>query len=256
MATVAAYGGYSLLLLGEGFCSGAIDVGPELTPEQLFAEALIRFDRAIADATAANDATILNLARLGRARALLNTSQLADAATAAEPIPADFVVNTSMDASNARRQNLIFLHLFQNLWSSVDPSFRDLMLDGAPDPRVVVVNSERTGPGTNIVVWQTTKYPAVTTPIPVARHAEAQLIIAEARASAGDLAGAAARRSTRPATAVAPACRSTMPRVRRQRRSATRSSRSGAVSSSSRGDVSGTCAASTCRWYRRPANHT
>jgi starch-binding outer membrane protein, SusD/RagB family len=192
MATVAAYAGYSLLLLGEGFCSGAIDVGPELTPAQLFAEALVRFDRAIADATNADDATMLNLARLGRARALLNTGQPAEAATAAGLIPSTFVVNTSMDASNVRRQNLIFVHLFQSLWSSVDPSFRDLTLNGAPDPRVVVVNSDRTGPGTNVVVWQTTKYPAITTPVPVARYAEAQLIIAEARASAGDLAGAAA----------------------------------------------------------------
>jgi hypothetical protein len=191
MAQVATYAGYSLLLLGEGFCSAAIDVGPELTPAQVFAEALIRFDRAIADATTANEASMLDMARLGRARALLNTGELADAATAAAQVPADFVVNTSMDASDTRRQNLIFLHLFQNFWSSVDPSYRDLTLDGAPDPRVVATNSGRLGTGTTIPVWQTSKYPEVTTPFPVARYAEAQLIIAEARAAAGDLAGAA-----------------------------------------------------------------
>jgi hypothetical protein len=192
LGQVATYAGYSLLLLGEGFCSAAINVGPEMTPAELFAEALLRFDRAIADATAANDATTLNLARLGRARALLNTGQLAAAATEAAAIPTNFVVNTSMDAANTRRQNLIFLHLFQNLWSSVDPSFRGLTIDGAPDPRVVVVSAGRNGVGTNIPIWQAAKYPAVTTPIPVARYAEAQLIIAEARASTGDLAGAAA----------------------------------------------------------------
>ena len=192
MATVASYAGYSLLLLGEGFCSGAIDVGPELTPAQLFAEALIRFDRAIAAATGADAAAMLNMARLGRARALLNTGQLAEAGEAAAAIPATFVVNTSMDAANVRRQNLIFVHLFQSLWSSVDPTYRDLMLDGAPDPRVVTMSAGRTGTGTNVEVWQTTKYPAITTAVPVARYAEAQLILAEARASAGDLAGAAA----------------------------------------------------------------
>jgi hypothetical protein len=192
MGQVATYAGYSLLLLGEGFCSAAINVGPEMTPAQLFAEALVRFDKAIADATAANDATTLNLARLGRARGLLNTGQLAAAATAAALIPANFVVNTSMDASNARRQNVVYRHLFELFYSSVDPSFRGLTLDGAPDPRVVVTNSGRTGQGTNIVVWQASKYPAFTTPIPVARYAEAQLIIAEARVAAGDLTGAAA----------------------------------------------------------------
>jgi hypothetical protein len=192
MAQVATYGGYSLVLLGEGMCSCAIDVGPELTQAQVFAEALIRFDRAIADATSANDADMLNLARLGRARALLNTGQLAQAGTEAAQIPADFVVNTSMDVSNVRRQNLPFLHLFQNLWSSVDPSYRDLTLDGEPDPRVDVTDSGLTGTGTTIQVWQTSKYPAVTTPVPVARYAEAQLILAEARIDAGDLDGAAA----------------------------------------------------------------
>jgi starch-binding outer membrane protein, SusD/RagB family len=192
MGQMAAYAGYSLLLLGEGFCSAAINVGPELTQAEVFAEALIRFDNAITNANTANDASTLGLARLGRARALLNTGQLPAAATAAADIPADFVVNTSMDAASTRRQNLIYVHLFQSLWSSVDPSFRGLTLDGAPDPRVVVTNSGATGPGTNIEVWQTTKYPVVTTPIPVARYAEAQLIIAEERVSAGDLAGAAA----------------------------------------------------------------
>lgn len=192
MAQVATYAGYSLLLLGEAFCSAAINVGPELTQAQVFAEALNRFDRAITDAAAASDASILSLARLGRARALLNTDQLVAAATAAEQIPADFVVNTSMDAVNTRRQNLIFLHLFQSFWSSVDPSYRDLTLEGAPDPRVVATNSGRLGTGTVIEVWQTSKYPAVTTPFPVARYAEAQLIIAEARAAAGDLTAAAA----------------------------------------------------------------
>src|SRR3954468_16632642 len=33
------YAGYSILLLGEGMCTAAINLGPELTPAQLFAEA-------------------------------------------------------------------------------------------------------------------------------------------------------------------------------------------------------------------------
>jgi hypothetical protein len=122
---------------------------------------------------------------------LLNTGQPAAAATAAANVPANFVVNTSMDAANGRRQNIAFLHLNQNPWSSVDPSFRNLTLGGAPDPRVPVTNTGRLGTGTTITIWTTAKYPAITTPIPVARYAEAQLIIAEARVAAGDLAGAA-----------------------------------------------------------------
>src|SRR5437763_787096 len=46
----AAYTGYSIVLLGESMCSAAINIGPELTPAQLFAEAKIRFDSAVVSA--------------------------------------------------------------------------------------------------------------------------------------------------------------------------------------------------------------
>ena len=76
----AAYAGYSLVLLGEGMCSAAVNLSAELTPAQLFGEAKIRFDAAVTAATTANDAATLNLALLGRARALLNLKQPAAAA--------------------------------------------------------------------------------------------------------------------------------------------------------------------------------
>src|SRR5581483_11837916 len=76
---VAAYAGYSLVLMGEGMCSATINVGPELTTPQIFAEAKSRFDSAVVAATAANDATTLSFALLGRARTLLDLGQAADA---------------------------------------------------------------------------------------------------------------------------------------------------------------------------------
>jgi hypothetical protein len=191
MGQLAAYGGYSLIMLGEGMCSAAINVGPELTPAQLFDEAKLRFDKAVTHATAANDAATLNLARLGRARALRNRGNLAAAATDAAAIPPAFVLNISTDAVNTRRQNTLFVHITQSFWGTVEPSFRGLTLGGAPDPRVLVTNSGRTGTAANTPIWTPNKYPAVTTAIPVARYAEAQLILAEARIAAGDLTGAA-----------------------------------------------------------------
>src|SRR5919199_427998 len=68
----ATYAGYSLVLLGEGMCSAAINVGPELTSQQLFQEAQARFDKAVTAATAAGDSATLDLALLGRARTLLD----------------------------------------------------------------------------------------------------------------------------------------------------------------------------------------
>jgi hypothetical protein len=191
MGQLAVYGGYSLLILGEGMCSAAINVGPELTSAQLFAEAKIRFDRAVTHAEAASDDVTLNLARLGRARALVNLGDLAGAATDAAAIPASFLVNISTDAVNARRQNIAYVHITQSAFGTVDPSFRDLTLGGVPDPRVLVTNTGRTGSAANTPIWTPDKYPAIATQIPLAKYAEAQLIIAEARIATGDHPGAA-----------------------------------------------------------------
>lgn len=188
----AAYAGYSLVLLGEGMCSAAINLGPELTPAQLFEEAKARFDSAAVAAGAANDAATLNLAYLGRARALLDLGRPADAAADAARIPATFVAATSTDAINLRRQNFVFVTINNNNWATVDASFRNLTVGGVPDSRVAVTNTGRAGTAPGSQIWTPNKYPALTTVMPIARYAEAQLIVAEGRAAAGDVAGAAA----------------------------------------------------------------
>jgi hypothetical protein len=193
MAQLSVYAGYSILMLGEAMCSAAINVGPELTPAQLLQEAKLRFDRAITEATTANDATTLNLARLGRARTLLDLGDLPAAAADAALIPSNFLVNVSADLTNTRRQNSVFIHITQSFFGTVDASFRNVTMEnGAADPRVAVTNSGRTGTAANTPVWTPNKYPAANSVIPLAKYAEAQLIIAEARIAAGDLTGAAA----------------------------------------------------------------
>lgn len=187
-----AYAGYSILLLGESMCSAAINVGPELTPAQLFAEARTRFDAAVTAATAANDQATLNFARLGRARTLLNLKSPASAAADAALIPANFVYNISTDGVNVRRQNFSFLSINQNIWHTVGETFRNLTIGGAPDPRVAVTNTGRAGTAQGSIIWTPDKYPALTTVMPITRWAEAQYIIAEARVAANDLPGAAA----------------------------------------------------------------
>ena len=188
---LAAYAGYAITLLGEGMCAAAINVGPEMTPAELYAEAKLRFDKAITAATAANDATTLNLARVGRARVQQNLGQLAAAATDAALVPPTFVVTTSADAVNPRRQNFVFFHSAQNFYSSVDPTFQNVLLpNGQPDPRVATTNTGRAGTAPGVTVWTANKHGALTTGMPIAKYAEAQLIVAEARVEAGDLPGA------------------------------------------------------------------
>lgn len=188
----AAYAGYSLTLLGEAMCSAAINLSPEMTPAELFAEAKSRFDKAISAATTANDAATLNLALVGRARVQANTNNLQAAATDAALVPATFVYNFVTNGTDTRRQNFVFLHTAQNSHSSVDPSFRGVTLNGAPDPRVAVTNTNRNGTAPGTQIWTANKHATLTTAIAIAKYAEAQLIIAEARVAANDLAGAAA----------------------------------------------------------------
>jgi starch-binding outer membrane protein, SusD/RagB family len=193
LAQTAAYGGYSLVMLGEVMCTGAINVGPELTSMQLFEEAKLRFDRALTHTAAANDPAVTHFARLGRARALLNLGRYDEAAADAATIPASFVIGTSGDETYTRRQNMVFTHVTQGFFGTVDPSYRNLTMEnGAPDPRVRVTDQNRAGNMVGSRIWTPDKYPTAATPMPITRYAEAQLIIAEARIRSNNLPAAAA----------------------------------------------------------------
>lgn len=185
----ATYAGYDLVLLGEGMCSAAINLGPEIQPPALFTEAVARFDKAIDAATAANDEATLNLAHLGRARAELDLGDLAAAAADAATIPESFVANTSPDAVNARRQNLVFINIAQSSFSTVDTSFRNVLVPGGTtqDPRVTVVDLNRNGTAAGSRLFIPAKDNANNLPLRVGSYAEAQLIIAENAAATGDL---------------------------------------------------------------------
>ena len=191
----AAYAGYSLTLLGEGFCSVAINVGPELTPAQVFAEAKARFDKAVTAATAANDQTALNLARVGRARTLMNlafvtatpdAALIAQAVTDATAVPAGFVVNAVASITGTtRQQNTIFAHTGgtgSSSFSSVDPTFVGLTFGGQPDPRVNVTVTTQRGTDNSTILRFQNKYANLGASAPIARTTEARLIVAEANA--------------------------------------------------------------------------
>jgi starch-binding outer membrane protein, SusD/RagB family len=193
LAQSAAYGGYSLVMLGEAMCTGAVNLSAEMTSPQLFEAALVRFDNALTHTAAANDPLVTHFARLGRARALLNLGRYDEAATEAATIPSSFVIGTSGDATFARRQNIVHTHVTQGFFGTVDPSYRNLVMEnGAPDIRVRVTNQNRTGNVQGTTIWTPDKYPTPAASMPITRHAEAQLIIAEARARSGNLQAAAA----------------------------------------------------------------
>ena len=178
LANTAALAGYSLLLLGEGFCSGVIDVGPELTSEQLFDSAEARFTTALAAANAAGDNNLRYLALVGRARARRNAGDMAGAAADAALVPVGFVYTASASATASRRNNRIFAQNNSDAAVTVAEAYR-----GLGDPRVP---TDSTGRRTSDQqqLWLQKKYTSNTSPTPIATGVEAQLIMAEAAGGA------------------------------------------------------------------------
>jgi hypothetical protein len=176
IARAAAYAGYSYLLMGEAFCTVAFDLGPEKTKQDAFNLAVERFNRAIQlSANGPND--VLNMARIGLGRALLNLGRKSEAAAAVASVPENFVFNVTASDDGNRRQNRIFQQ-FNARNVTVDPGYRNLTIDGVADPRVRTTDA---GLNTaNVRVFTSPKYAGFTTSIPLARTAEAKLIRAEA----------------------------------------------------------------------------
>lgn len=185
----SAYAGYSLVLLGEGFCSAAINLGPALTPAQLFALAKTRFDSAVVAATRAGDSTTLNLALLGRARTQLDLGNSAAAAVDAALIPAGFELDIDHDAVQTRRQNLVYYHTQVGQFSAVDTSIQNAYA-ASHDPRIAVTALGKIGSDGRTPLVFPNKDATATSVQALAKYSEAQLIIAENDVATGNLAGA------------------------------------------------------------------
>jgi len=184
-AEAAAYGGYTYLLLAEGMCDMTVDGGPKISKADVLKTAEQRFTDAIGFATTANDASLKNMAYVGRARERLdagNTSgAAADAALVTDP---KFVrVAEYAEGGAVSREDRLYNMTVRNDFLSVAPQYQNLKLeDGDPDPRVPVKNMNRIGPDNVTQMWQQQKFVAGAgqTPLPIASYAEAQLIFAEA----------------------------------------------------------------------------
>jgi len=192
LAILSAYEGYSYVLLGEGFCSAAVDEGPEMQPDELLKGAVDRFTNAIDLAAKASDDSTLNLARVGRARANLDLGKPDQALSDAQAVPEGYVHYVTRSSVNERRWNRIARVTHSDFFFSVDSSFRDLEFGGVPDPRVSVNDAGRLGHDGVTEVWLADKYTDVSDPIVMASWEEAQLILAEAQG--GDDAVAAINR--------------------------------------------------------------
>jgi hypothetical protein len=136
-------------------------------------------------AEAAGSTDLLNLARVGRARARLDKGDLAGAAADAALVPEDFVyVLEGSDVSGRYYNRVYSQNNASNSATTVAVAYRDLTVQGMPDPRVPVrVTDTLSGDQQNRLARQL-KYDALTADMPLATGVEAQLILAEARGGA------------------------------------------------------------------------
>jgi hypothetical protein len=204
MLTVA---GYTYISFGEDFCSGVpfskvdgdtIAFGQPQTTEQVFDLAIARFDAALAHPGISED--IVNLATVGKARALVNRdvgTDVADAAALVASVPTEFQYVTEHAGSPQRNRNAIFQYGQDFLWSVSDvEGGLGLPFISALDARVPVdsVDDDEDGfadPGLDGTTPQyiLLKYPDPAAPVVVADGIEARLIEAEAQLRANNFSG-------------------------------------------------------------------
>ena len=188
LALALAFGGYSRILLADNFCQITLDVGPPLSPAEVYGQAIDLFTQAIQVAQAAGADSTLNLALVGRARARLNAGDLGGAAADASQVPADFVFVIDYSDNSEREENELVIFTRDRREMSVGEPFRN-----TGDPRVPVCAGEpgapnecpfategEFGPDNQTPLFVQLKYELRSTDLRLASGAEAALIAAEA----------------------------------------------------------------------------
>ena len=184
LTEMRAYSGYALAILGEGMCEMTVDNGPKMTKQETWALAEERFTDAITRATAlggTDGTSLLNMARVGRARVRLDLGNLTGAAADAALVPSGFVRNAEYSEAALTRENRLYNLTIRNKYISVTPAYRNLQVNGVADPRVKAI-ADGNGDDGVTPMWRQQKFIGSTAAVnlPIASYAEAQLILAEA----------------------------------------------------------------------------
>jgi hypothetical protein len=198
--------GYTELLLSEEFCSGVplgtiipgggMRNGVPLTTDSLLGQAVADFDSALAHA-ASND-TVLNLARVGLGRALLDRGRYTDAASAVASVPVGFTYATQLPVFSFQ-QGHVHTNFYAQLAASGSGSFflsvsdreggTGLNFVSAHDARMPIDST--LGPAVaGAPFYYPAKFPiGGAPPVTLADWIEARLIQAEALLQAGNAPG-------------------------------------------------------------------
>jgi hypothetical protein len=160
---------------------GKFEFGAPQSAQQILTTAVAKFDSAIAAAGASGGNTALQLARIGKGRALLDLNQPTEAAAAVAQVPSSFNYSIQHDENTGRQNNAIFaFNYLEGRFSVGDrEGTNGLPFASLNDPRMPIIDAG-TGFDGETELFLTTKYPERKAPTPLALGVEARLIEAEA----------------------------------------------------------------------------
>jgi hypothetical protein len=196
---IQALAGFAYVLLAEAYCNGVptsrVDddgnfaFGAPQSGQQLLTAAVAKFDSAIAAASvASNGGAAINLASIGKGRALLDLNKPTDAATAVASVPSAFNYSIEHDENTGRQNSAIFSFNYLEARFSVGDreGTNGLPFASMNDPRLPIIDAGAGFDG-ETELFLTTKYGSRSSPTPLALGIEARLIQAEAALRTSDL---------------------------------------------------------------------
>ncbi len=212
LSEMLSLAGFAYMMFAENYCSGVpfsnaqpdgtIQYGTPLTTPQMLDTAIDRFNQALAAASildtsiaSATRISRLSLARVGKARALLDAGRPADADTVASGarVATTFMYLVQHDLNSTRQQNGVYNgdKKFKRYGVADLEGGNGLAWISAADPRTPVFRSPSTNKGFDNATAQFDQYRYIDekAPVTVATGAEARLINAEAALQRGDTAG-------------------------------------------------------------------
>lgn len=194
---VLSIGAFAYVLFAENYCSGvpfsrltdsgAIEYGDPQTRDQVLQIAVAKFDSAVTIATEHENDDLADLARVGKARALLDLGRFAEAATAAADVPTNFEYLVRSSANSLRQNNGIWNYTANTFAFSVPDreGGNGLPFLSAADPRLDVVATGQRGFDRFTPFNLQLKYADLEADVVLASGVEARLIEAEAALRAG-----------------------------------------------------------------------
>lgn len=208
-ASAQALAAYMYVLLAESYCNGVptshvkddgtFEYGAQQTGTELLTAAVAKFDSAITVASAAGGAgsSALNLARIGKGRALLDLGSYAAAAAAVAQVPSSYAYLVEHSVTTGRQNNALYTYNYLERRFTIgnNEGGNGLPFVALNDPRVPVFhastafgNSYSLGFDGSTPLYFTTKYDDYASPTPLAIGSEARLIEAEVALRNGDVA--------------------------------------------------------------------